>query len=97
MKQLFLKKEGNPGLLLFFAGWGADEHLFASPVAEGYDCMLCYDYASPAFEAAGLAGYRSIRLLGWSMGVWAAAEAGTPVSVEPLLKYGPLAVWVLTW
>lgn len=75
MKQLFLKKEGNPGLLLFFAGWGADEHLFASPVAEGYDCMLCYDYASPAFEAAGLAGYRSIRLLGWSMGVWAAAEA----------------------
>lgn len=75
MKQVFLKQEGNSRLLLFFAGWGADEHLFGSSVAEGYDCMICYDYTSPGFIASWLEAYDSIRLLGWSMGVWAAGEA----------------------
>lgn len=74
MKQRFIKKENNPRLLLFFAGWGSDERLFDRPVADGYDYLLCFDYRSPDFDYALLDGYREIRLLAWSMGVWAAGQ-----------------------
>lgn len=74
MKQRFIKKENNPRLLLFFAGWGSDERLFDRPVADGYDYLLCFDYRSPDFDYALLDGYREIRLLAWSMGVWAAGH-----------------------
>lgn len=68
------KKEGNPRLLLFFAGWGSDEHLFRRPVAEGYDYLLCFDYRTLDFDYSLLDGYREIRLLAWSMGVWVAGQ-----------------------
>ena len=74
MKQRFIKKENNPRLLPFFAGWGSDERLFDRPVADGYDYLLCFDYRSPDFDYALLDGYREIRLLAWSMGVWAAGQ-----------------------
>ncbi len=77
MKQIFLKKEGNSGLLLFFAGWGADEHLFTAPVLDGYDCMLCYDYRALDFDSSLLDGYASVRLLAWSMGVWVAQHVAS--------------------
>lgn len=73
MKQIFIKKAQNPHLLLFFAGWGADEQLLDYPVCEGYDYLLCFDYRSMDFDYSLLEGYRSIRLLAWSMGVWAAS------------------------
>ena len=44
MKQTFIKKEGHPRLMLFFAGWGSEENLFRRPVEEGYDYLLCFDY-----------------------------------------------------
>lgn len=42
MKQVFIKKAQHARLFLFFAGWGADEHLFNYPVAEGMTicCVL---------------------------------------------------------
>ena len=43
MKQVFIKKENNPELILFFAGWGSDENLFCRDIKEGYDYMLCFD------------------------------------------------------
>ena len=74
MKQRFIKRENNPRLLLFFTGWGSDERLFDRPVADGYDCLLCFDYRSLEFDYTLLEGYREIRLLAWSMGVWAAGQ-----------------------
>jgi pimeloyl-[acyl-carrier protein] methyl ester esterase len=74
MKQLFIKKENSPRLLLFFAGWGSDENLFRRTVAEGYDCLLCFDYRTLEFDYSLLDGYREIRLLAWSMGVWVAGQ-----------------------
>ena len=50
MKQRFIKKEGNSTLLLFFAGWGSDENLFAGPVQEECDCLLCFDYKDLDFD-----------------------------------------------
>lgn len=74
MKQLFIKKENSPRLLLFFVGWGSDENLFRRTVAEGYDCLLCFDYRTLEFDYSLLDGYREIRLLAWSMGVWVAGQ-----------------------
>lgn len=73
MKQVFIKKAQHARLFLFFAGWGADEHLFNYPVAEGYDYLLCFDYRTLDFDYALLDGYQSIHLAAWSMGVWAAS------------------------
>lgn len=74
MKQKFIVKEGNDRLALFFAGWGSEQNLFDCPVAEGYDYMLCYGYQDLDFDFSGIEGYRQIRLLAWSMGVWAAGK-----------------------
>jgi Uncharacterized protein conserved in bacteria len=74
MKQQFIVNENRPGLLLFFAGWGCDENLFAERAPSGYDYMLCYDYSSMDFDFSVLANYQSIRLMAWSMGVWVAAK-----------------------
>lgn len=72
MKQIFLKKENNSKLIVFFAGWGADQNLFSLPVAKGYDYLLCFDYKVLDFDYRSIAEYESIRLVAWSMGVWAA-------------------------
>lgn len=77
MEQRFIKKENNPRLLLFFAGWGSDEHLFSRSVEDGYDYLLCFDYRTLDFDYSLLDGYREIRLLAWSMGVWVAGQVLT--------------------
>ena len=55
----------TPRLLLFFAGWGMDEHPF-----------LQYD-----FDTSPLAGYTVIDVVAWSMGVWAASQVLSKVSL----------------
>ena len=48
------------------------------------DYMLCYDYRTLDFDASLLTEYTDIRVVGWSMGVWAATRvmARTPLSVS---------------
>ena len=77
MKQTFIKKEGHPRLMLFFAGWGSEENLFRRPVEEGYDYLLCFDYRTLDFDYTQIEGYTEIRLLAWSMGVWVASRVFT--------------------
>lgn len=74
MKQTYLRDGGNDRLLLLFSGWGGEPSLFDAPSDNGCDCMVCWDYSSLDFDAAVLARYASVRLLAWSMGVWAAAQ-----------------------
>ena len=74
MKQTYLRDGGNDRLLLLFSGWGGEPALFDAPSDDGCDCMVCWDYSSLDFDAAVLARYASVRLLAWSMGVWAAAQ-----------------------
>lgn len=74
MKQTFLHTHAHTPdtLTLFFAGWGFDPVPFADYTA-AHDILLCYDYTTLAFDAATLAPYRNIRVVAWSMGVWAAS------------------------
>ncbi|WP_291530037.1 alpha/beta fold hydrolase [Bacteroides sp. UBA939] len=74
MKQVYIIQENNPRLLLFFAGWGADETPFKEYRPEESDYMICYDYRTLDFDASLLDGYREIHVVGWSMGVWAATR-----------------------
>lgn len=85
MRQVFLRRGTGDRLLLFFGGWGTDECLLDMPLpADGTDVMLCYDYRTPEFDASPLAGYRGIRLVAWSMGVWVAGRllGGMPLPWE---------------
>ncbi|MDR2775607.1 MAG: DUF452 family protein [Tannerella sp.] len=68
------RREAHRSLLLFFSGWGMDEHPFMEYLPFDRDCMICYDYRSLAFDESLLAPYRHIRIVAWSMGVWAASR-----------------------
>lgn len=75
MKQYFIKKENNSDLLLVFGGWGSEPALFSeTDIPAGYDVLMCYDYRDRTFDTGLLAGYGNIRLIAWSMGVWAASS-----------------------
>ena len=70
MKQIFLRKDNSPCLLLIFGGWGSWPGLFSEySFPDGYDVMLCYDYRSSGFNKDLLAGYGHVRIVAWSMGV----------------------------
>lgn len=84
MKTLWLKKDDAEDLVLFFNGWGMDCRIASYLMEEsegGFsgDFMVCYDYRSllpePGF-ALLTEGYRNITVVAWSLGVWAARQAG---------------------
>lgn len=60
-------------LTLFFCGWGMDEHTVQHVRGMG-DLLLFYDYRDISGEdAPEVEGYESVRVVAWSMGVWAAS------------------------
>ena len=67
-------KTGNSQLLLVFSGWAASPEVFRQLETEpDTDLWICYDYRGMDFERETLSGYRKIRLIAWSLGVWAAS------------------------
>lgn len=85
MKQVYIIKKNNPKLLLFFAGWAADETPFKQYCPQGMDYMICYDYRTLDFDTSILEQYRQVNVVAWSMGVWAAPIALASVPKEKLL------------
>lgn len=81
MKQTYIIQEHHPRLLLFFAGWGADETPFRMYRPANSDFMVCYDYRTLEFDASELEEYCEINLIGWSMGVWAASQTMSQLSL----------------
>lgn len=65
---------GGNKLLLFFAGWGIDEKLFLTYRPKNYDLMVVYDFSTLDFDENQLSGYSEIKIIAWSMGVWAASQ-----------------------
>lgn len=84
MKQVFIIKENNPKLLIFFAGWAADETPFKQYRPKDMDYMICYDYRTLDFDASILDNYRQVNVVAWSMGVWAASIVLKNVSQKNL-------------
>ena len=81
MKQYFIIKNNQKHLLLFFAGWGMDEHPFLQYAPQDSDFMICYDYRTLDFDTSPLTGYTVIDVVAWSMGVWAASQVLSKVSL----------------
>ena len=73
MKRKWITKEGSRVLTLFFCGWGMDERAVQHVKGTG-DLLLFYDYRDiSGEEAPEVAGYECVRVVAWSMGVWAAS------------------------
>lgn len=87
MRHTFIKKENSSGsLLLFFGGWGSEPDMFASCTPEhGTDMLLCWDYSDMELDTSVLEGYACIKVMAWSMGVWAAGHVLSRCSL-PVVK-----------
>ena len=53
---------------------GTSRIRFSLTAALTGDLLVCYDYRSLDFDFSLLKGYEDIRVVGWSMGVWAASQ-----------------------
>ena len=58
MKQVYIINENHPQLLLFFAGWAADETPFKQYRPKNMDYMICYDYRTLDFDYSIFDRYR---------------------------------------
>ncbi len=72
MKQVWLNREKNSTLIIFFAGWSFDEQPFKFLEFEGMDVLVIYDYSDTNFDI-DFSGYETFYLVAWSMGVYVAA------------------------
>lgn len=75
MEAKWLKREGASELIVFFCGWGFDEHCVARLDANGYDVVVLYDYRDGTFPLEKHLGYERITVVAWSFGVWVAGKA----------------------
>ena len=75
MKHKFLIQNNSSELILFFSGWGMDEHPFI-PLCKNLnaDFCVCYDYSDLSLDFSLFESYQVIKLYAWSMGVWIASE-----------------------
>ncbi len=71
MQHVFLQKSGCEHLTVFFAGWGMDENPFLDFRAPESDLLICCNYTDLDFNSGLLESYKSVRVIAWSLGVWA--------------------------
>lgn len=79
MKQQFVIRSGAGSITLLFAGWGMDCKPFERYRPQDSDFMVCYDYTDLDFDASLINGYESVRIVGWSLGVWAAGAVADKI------------------
>ena len=84
MNAEWIIRKGGPELLLFFNGWGMDRRTadYIRSAASSWsdrDIVVLYDYRDfdlPPWIPVEMTGYRAVDLIAWSLGVWAAMQAG---------------------
>ena len=78
MKHLWIKQSQTQHLMVFFNGWGMDARpVEFLEVAPENDLLMFYDYRNVDIDVhlpPQLQRYESIRVLAWSMGVWAYSQ-----------------------
>lgn len=73
MRRAWVKRKGNGGVILFFCGWGMDERAVQHLAGED-DLLVFHDYRDISREEMPpLETYGRVRVIAWSMGVWAAS------------------------
>ncbi|WP_066629814.1 DUF452 family protein [Labilibacter marinus] len=74
MKHTWIKND-NTKLIVFFNGWGCDEHQFTHLNANDYDVLMLNDYRNLTLDNSvvdAINTYREINIAAWSYGVWVA-------------------------
>src|SRR5690554_4753505 len=75
MKYKWLHKSQNSSCILFFNGWGMDEHAVSHLNSEGFDVCMMYDF-NPLEQIPNIFdSYTKLYLVAWSLGVYAAGFA----------------------
>ena len=72
MLKQWIHKIGNPACILFFNGWGMDEHAISHLNTEGFDICSFSAYSMLEMDLNEFKSYRSLYLIAWSLGVWVA-------------------------
>ncbi len=89
MKCHWIQQRHKPALLLFFNGWGMDQHPVQHLQADtGHDVLMFYDYRDLELDESVLAvvnAYAELSVIAWSMGVWAYAQVYKKFS--PNIRY----------
>lgn len=84
MKTYIRRREKNENLVVVYGGWGTDEHVFAPLCNDEFDFILFYDYsADEALVLPEMKTYKSIAIIGWSLGVWAAEYLALKTGIKP--------------
>lgn len=83
MKPTWLHTNNNTQCILFFNGWGMDEHAVSHINAEGFDVCMLNDYRD-LHGLPDVQKYSSVYIIAWSMGVWAAHQVCAELPVKPL-------------
>jgi biotin synthesis protein BioG len=84
MKTYIRRSDKNDNLIVFYADWGADENLFTALCSSDSDHILFYNYsANEALVLPEPKTYKSVVLIGWSLGVWAAEHLSIKTGIKP--------------
>ncbi len=73
--RIIYSQPANHRLILIFAGWSTTPAFYRDLHASGWDIAVVWDYTSLDFDPSIIEGYPTVFLIGWSMGVAAAAHA----------------------
>ncbi|MCP2039606.1 biotin synthesis protein BioG [Neisseria sp. HSC-16F19] len=78
-----LLRQNGRDLLVYYAGWGTPPHtaVHSLGLPAGHDVLLCWDYCSLHAPEADWSAYQNLRLVAWSLGVWA-AEHSLPAGLD---------------
>lgn len=84
MKWHWIQQQHKPGLILFFNGWGMDQHPLQHLQADtGNDVLMLYDYRNLELDEnvfSAVNAYPELSVIAWSMGVWAYARVHEQLS-----------------
>jgi len=84
MKTYIRRREKNEDLIVLYGSWGTDEKLFTPLCTDDFDFLLFYNYsADEALVLPETKTYKSITLIGWSLGVWAAEYLSHRTGIKP--------------
>jgi len=84
MKTYIRRRDKNDHLVVLYGGWGTDENVFTPLCNDDFDFILFYNYsAEEALVLPETKTYKSITLIGWSLGVWAAEYLSPKTGINP--------------
>lgn len=75
MQKYWIKRQGNPDLILVVLGWACDPHAVEHLTFPGYDLLCTCDYRTlEPLDRAEFGTYGRVILFAWSFGVWVSEQ-----------------------